>query len=159
MYSITIPLLLLFSLNAFGQNGKVSLAPYLNLRGAGAPSISPDGKWILFSSSVSGTSQLWKIPTRATPDGNAYWPEQMTFFADPVSSAQVSPHGKHIIFRKDNNGDEKGQLYIIPFDGGEVDSVTKNPKAIFNGRYSKDGKYIYYTSNERNEAFTDILRM
>ncbi len=155
----TTSLLLLLALTVHSQEATVSLAPYLNLRGAGTPSISPDGKWILFSSSVSGTSQLWKIPAKATPDGNAYWPEQLTYFSDPVSSAQVSPDGKSIIFRKDNNGDEKGQLYIIPFEGGEVDSVTKNPKAIFNGRYSKDGKFIYYTSNERDEAFTDILRV
>ncbi len=157
-YSTTL-LLLLLALTVRSQEAKVSLAPYLNLRGAGTPSISPDGKWILFSSSVSGTSQLWKIPAKATPDGNAYWPEQLTYFSDPVTSAQVSPDGKHIIFRKDNNGDEKGQLYIIPFEGGEIDTLTKNPKAIYNGRYSRDGKFIYYTSNERDEAFTDILRM
>ncbi len=151
--------LILFALTVRSQEAKVALAPYLNLRGAGTPSISPDGRWILFTSSASGTSQLWKIPARATPDGSAYWPEQMTFFSDPVSSAQVSPDGKQIIFRKDNNGDEKGQLYIIPFDGGEVDSVTKNPKAIYNGAFSKDGKFIYYSSNERDEAFFDLYRM
>src|SRR6187455_2766462 len=138
--------LILFALTVRSQEAKVALAPYLNLRGAGTPSISPDGRWILFTSSASGTSQLWKIPAKATPDGSAYWPEQMTFFSDPVSSAQVSPDGKSIIFRKDNNGDEKGQLYIIPFEGGEVDSVTRNPKAIYGGGYSRDGKFIYYTS-------------
>lgn len=143
---------------ALAQN-KVLLAPYMNLRGAGTPSISPDGKWILYTSSVSGTAQLWKIPAKATPDGQCYWPEQMTFFSDPVTSAQISPDGKSVIFRKDNNGDEKGQLYVMPFMGGELDSVTKNPKAIHNGGFSNDGKYIYYTSNERTEAFTDIYRM
>lgn len=152
-------LLLLLTLPLFAQEAKISLSPYLNLRGAGTPSISPDGRWMLYTSSVSGTSQIWKIPAKATPDGGCYWPEQMTFFSDPVSSVQVSPDGKSIIFRKDTDGNEKGQLYIIPFDGGEVDTITKNPKAIFYGRYSKDGKYIYYTSNERNEAFTDIYRM
>jgi len=123
---------------ANAQPKKVLLAPYMNLRGAGTPSIAPDGKWILYTSGVSGTAQLWKIPAKATPDGQCYWPEQMTFFSDPVSAAQVSPDGKSIIFRKDNNGDEKGQLYVMPFNGGEFDSITKNPKAIFNGSYSND---------------------
>ena len=141
------------------QPTKVSLSPYLNLRGAGTPAITPDGKWILYTSSVSGTAQLWKIPAKATPDGGCYWAEQMTFFSDPVGGAQVSPDGKSVIFRKDNNGDEKGQLYIMPFAGGELDTVTKNPKAIFSGSFSKDGKYIYFTSNERNEALYDIYRM
>jgi dipeptidyl aminopeptidase/acylaminoacyl peptidase len=143
---------------SFAQN-KVDLAPYLNLRGAGTPSISPDGKWIFYTSSVSGTAQLWKLPAKATPDGDCYWPEQVTFFSDPVSAVQVSPDGKQIIFRKDNNGDERSQLYLIPFAGGALDTLTKNPKAIFNGHFSSDGKYIYFTSNERNEAFTDAYRL
>lgn len=149
----------LLSLSSVVQAQKVNLAPYLQLRGAGTPSISPDGKWIIYTSGVSGTAQLWRIPAKATPDGNAYWSEQITFFNDPISSAQISPDGKQIIFRKDNNGDERGQLYLMPFSGGEIDSLTKNPKAIFNGSFSEDGKYIYFTSNERDEAFTDILRM
>ncbi len=157
MYLLLVGIFISTSL--FGQSQKVSLSPYLQLRGAGAPSISPDGKWIIYTSGVSGTAQLWKIPAKATPDGNAYWAEQVTFFNDPITSAQISPDGKQIIFRKDNNGDERAQLYTMPFNGGEADSLTKNPKAIFSGGFSKDGKYIYYTSNERNDAFTDIYRM
>src|SRR6266576_4319345 len=76
----------------------VSLDPYLSIRGVGAPAMSPDGKWIVFTTSTSGTAQLWKIPAHATPDGDAYWPDQLTFFTDPIGGAEWSPDGKWLLF-------------------------------------------------------------
>ena len=97
----------LITLPAFSQE-PVPILPYLSVRGAGAPAISPDGKWILYTSSVSGTAQIWRIPAKATPDGDCYWPEQLTFFTEPVSGTHFSPDGKWIGFRMDEGGNEKG---------------------------------------------------
>src|SRR5687768_8256171 len=108
------------SAQVFAQ-GSVPILPYLSVRGAGAPAISPDGKWILYTSSVSGTAQLWRLPARATPDGDCYWPEQMTFFTEPVSGTHYSPDGKWIGLRMDEGGNEKGQLYMMPANGGPLD--------------------------------------
>jgi len=145
--------------SSYAQSSKVSLLPYLSIRGAGAPALSPDGKWIVFTSSVSNTTQLWKIPAKATPDGNAYWPEQLTFFPDAVGSAEWSPDGKWILFRKDVGGNERHQLYLIRPNGADLDTLTNNPKAIFGGGFTEDGKSIIYQSNERNEAYFDIYLM
>jgi dipeptidyl aminopeptidase/acylaminoacyl peptidase len=155
---IAAALLMLASLDASAQN-KVNLAPYLSIRGAGAPSLSPDGQWVAFGTGVSGTSQLWKIPARATSDGRAYWPEQLTFYGDAVGGGEWSPDGKWILFTKDAGGNERRQMYMIPSNGGEADTITNNPKAIFGGGFTDDGKSIIYQSNERNEAFFDIYRM
>ena len=65
-------LLLLLAAADTSAQTKVNLAPYLSIRGAGAPSLSPDGEWVVYGSGVSGTSQLWKIPARETSDGRAY---------------------------------------------------------------------------------------
>lgn len=139
--------------------GKVSLAPYLSVRGAGAPSLSPDGQWVVYTSSVSGTSQLWKLPAKATPDGRAYWPEQLTFYEDAVSGPEWSPDGKWILFSKDIGGNERDQMYLLPSNGGEVDTLTNNPAAIYGGSFTHDGKSIVFQSNARNEAFFDIFLM
>lgn len=148
-----------FAATAFSQS-KVQLAPYLQMRGgAGTPALSPDGKWCVFTSSASGVSQLWKVPAKATSDGSAYWPDQLTFFTDAIGGAQYSPDGKWLLFFMDHNGDERRQMYLMSSDGGLVDSLTKNPKAMFGGFFSEDGKSIYYYSNERNEAFYDIFRL
>ncbi len=137
----------------------VSLEPYLSMHGVGAPALSPDGKWVVFTTSTSGTAQLWKVPARATPDGDAYWPDQLTFFGDPIGGSEWSPDGQCLLFRKDVNGDERQQLYIIHPNGSGLDSLTQNHKAIFAGRWSPDGRSIIYESNERNEAYFDIYRM
>lgn len=148
----------LIALPAFSQE-PVPILPYLSVRGAGAPAISPDGKWILYTSSVSGTAQIWRIPAKATPDGDCYWPEQLTFFTEPVSGTHFSPDGKWIGFRMDEGGNEKGQLYMMPAAGGPLDTIAYNPKAIHYGGFSRYGKYIYYQSNAREEKFFDIFRM
>jgi dipeptidyl aminopeptidase/acylaminoacyl peptidase len=135
----------------------VSLAPYISVHGAGAPSLSPDGKWVIFTTSVSGTAQLWKIPAAASSDGYAYWPDQLTFFEDGVSGFQWSPDGKQILLRKDIGGNERSQLYLMNADGSGLDTLSHNPKAIFGGMFSPDGKSIIYFSNERNEAFFDVF--
>jgi dipeptidyl aminopeptidase/acylaminoacyl peptidase len=136
----------------------VNLSQYLSIRGAGAPSLSPDGKWVVFGTSVSGTTQLWKIPAKATSDGLAYWPEQLTFYSDAVGGAEWSPDGKWLLFTKDKGGDERRQMYLLSSNGGEATSLTANPKAIFGGGFSRDGRSIIYQSNERNEALFDIYR-
>lgn len=144
---------------SFAQTRQVSLAPYLSVRGAGAPALSPDGEWIVYTSGVSGTAQIWKLPARATPDGKAYWPEQLTFYDDAVSGPEWSPDGKWIMFDKDVGGNERDQLFLLPSQGGEVDTLTNNPKAIHGGTFTHDGHSVVYVSNARNEAFFDIHMM
>ncbi len=151
-------LLLVLSTHTFAQE-PVSILPYLSVRGAGSPAISPDGKWILYTSSVSGTAQIWRLPAKATPDGDCYWPEQLTFFSEPVTGTHYSPDGKWICFRMDEGGNEKGQLYMMPANGGPIDTIAYNPKAIHWGGFSRYGKYIYYQSNAREEKYFDIFRM
>jgi len=158
MKKILILLSLVVSVSYSQQ--KIDPSPYLQMRGgAGTPSLSPDGKWCVFTSSASGVSQLWRTPAKATSDGSAYWPDQLTFFTDAITSGQYSPDGKWLLFGMDHNGDERRQMYLMSSDGGPVDSLTKNPKAMFGGFFSDDGKYIYYYSNERSEAYYDIYRL
>ena len=149
-------MLLVLMLTARVSAQPVSIAPYLSVRGAGAPALSPDGKRIVYGSSVSGSAQLWKIPAEAPPQYGAYWPDQLTFFSDGVGNAEWSPDSKRILFSKDANGDERTQLYLINADGSGLDTLTSNPKAMYGGGFSLDGNYIVYQSNERNEAYYDI---
>src|SRR4051812_45012961 len=156
----TFAFLVVFFLCGISAAQQVQLAPYLQMRsGAGVPALSPDGTSCVFTSTASGVSQLWKVPAKTAPDGYPYWPDQLTFFTDAIGSAQYSPDGKWLLFAMDHNGDERRQLYLMSSDGGSVDSLTKNPKAMYGGFFSEDGKYIYYYSNERNEAYFDIYKL
>lgn len=56
------------------------------------PKWSPDGGWILFESTRSGTSQLWVI----NPAGGEA--RQLTTISTDASTAKWSPDGKHVAF-------------------------------------------------------------
>ncbi len=61
--------------------------------GDSQPRFSPDGRFIAFTSSRSGLSQIWLLPM----DGGEA--QQLTDLSTGASSPQWMPDGKHIIFR------------------------------------------------------------
>ncbi len=127
---------------------------YLQIRGASAGVFSPNGQDIVFSTNITGVSQLWRVPRTGG------WPEQMTFYADSVRGASRSPKGDWYLFSKDTGGDERTQLYLMSPDGTRTVALTKNPKAIYTfGGWSEDGARIVYASNERNVAYFDVYVM
>ncbi len=130
------------------------LRQYLSIRAAGFPSISPDGSQVAFRTSITGTSQVWRISSKSG------WPDQLTFFPSSVSTVSWSPAGDTILVTADNNGDEQFQFYIVRPDGTSISALTKNPKVRHGfGGWSADGSTIYYSSNARNPQFFDCYLM
>ena len=124
---------------------------YLNIRSAGSPSLSPDGRHLVFTTAITGVAQVWKVPATSG------WPEQLTFYSDRVMGATYSPAGDWIAFSKDRGGDERAQIFLISPDGAEIRQVTDDPKAIFQfGGWSRDGKMLAYSSNQRDQRFFDV---
>jgi Tol biopolymer transport system component len=75
----------------------------------GAPSCSPDGKWIYFNSLGNSYYSLWRVPA----EGGAA--EQITRY--PSTFPVVSPDGKWAAFRL--AGSNRTAFGIIPSTGGE----------------------------------------
>jgi dipeptidyl aminopeptidase/acylaminoacyl peptidase len=131
-----------------------SLRQYLSIRGAGFPTISPDGSQIAFRTNITGTSQVWRV------SGKSGWPEQLTFFPSSVSAVKWSPTGNTILVAADNNGDEQFQLYLVKSDGTGIRPLTSNPKVRHNfGGWSSDGRQILYSSNKRDPKYFDCYLM
>ena len=57
-----------------------------------SPSFSPDGKRIAFISDLSGTPQIWVVPSQGG------WPQQVTNGIDPVTLAVWSPSSDTLAF-------------------------------------------------------------
>jgi len=118
------------------------------------PEFSPDGKFIYYNGSQTGTMQLWRMD----PDGKNH--EQLTF--DELNNwfPHISPDGKWIAwlaFPSDIHPDEhpaykKVQLRIMPSTGGTPRVLTE----LFGGQgtinvpsWSPDNRYIAFVSNSQ----------
>lgn len=131
-----------------------TIEQYLNIRSAGSPNFSPDGKRIAYLTNVTGTSQVWMT------DLAGGQPQQITDYEDNVNFVRWLPDGKAIIFGKARGGDENTQFYYLATDGSEPRALTNDPKVRHNfGDVSADGTKIYYASNKRNRSFFDIYSM
>ncbi|HEX8639195.1 MAG TPA: hypothetical protein VF692_14090, partial [Pyrinomonadaceae bacterium] len=131
-----------------------TIQQYLNIRSASSPSLSVDGKRLLYLTNVSGTSQIWAIDLRGGQ------PKQITNYEDNIGFVERAPDGNSVIFGKARGGDENTQFFWMREDGSNVRELTNDPKVRHNfGEWSKDGKRIYYTSNKRDRNWFDVYVM
>ncbi|HEX8289501.1 MAG TPA: S9 family peptidase [Pyrinomonadaceae bacterium] len=131
-----------------------TIQQYLNIRSAGSPTLSIDGKRLAYLTNVTGTSQIWMIDL---PKGS---PKQITNYEDNIGFVRWSPAGNGIVFGKARGGDENTQFFWMANDGSNVRQLTDDPKVRHNfGEWSKDGKRIYYASNKRDRNYFDVYSM
>ncbi len=124
---------------------------FLNVRTASGPTFSPNGDRIAFLSGISGVPQVWSVPI------SSGWPDQVTFESERVGSIDYSPVANELIYSIDEGGNERMQLHLLS-NGGAIDEpLTASPRVIHGfGGWSRDGRRIAWSSNERDPAFSDI---
>ena len=110
----------------------------------GAPTCSPDGKWVVFNASQGGDYTLWRVPI---PSGT---PEQLTSYAS--SYPAVSPDRKWIAFNYYAvTGTSK--IGVIPFNGGQPVKTFDYSASSFAGypivRWTQDGRYLTYIRDQQ----------
>ncbi len=112
---------------------------------------SPDGQQILFTSDLSGRSNLWVV--RASGG----WPIQLTQSDDRQYRATWSPDGKWIVYQQDSGGNELWDLYAIPSEGGEPINLTNTPAIREqNPHWSHDGQTIAFTYKPKDGTVYDL---
>ncbi len=108
-----------------------------------APSVSPDGHYIVFVSERTGTAHLWRMDI----DGNnlkqlTNSPHDLLWYGSP----DYTPDGKWVIYMK--SGMDAG-VWKVPIEGGDPVRVNKAPHALYFA-VSPDGKMI--ANDYDNEA-------
>jgi dipeptidyl aminopeptidase/acylaminoacyl peptidase len=117
---------------------------------ANTPSFSPDGKWVSFISNMSGSPQIWIVPSEGG------YPRMVTNGDDPVTEQEWSPASDWIAVAIAPGGGLNTQVYVVKPDGTGMKLLTKGGEDN-NGfdRWTEDGKQIAINSNRDNPAARD----
>jgi Tol biopolymer transport system component len=97
---------------------------------------SQDGKWIFYSSDVSGNSDVYR---QRLPVGV---PEQLT--SDPADdfSPVPSPDGREVAFHSWRSGTR--DIYILSLDGGPVRAAASTPAQESQPNWAPDGRALTF---------------
>ena len=103
------------------------------------PSVSPDGRRILFESNRSGHDEIWVSDVDGT---NAV---ALTAHNGPITgSPRWSPDGRWIAF--DSVASGRPEIYIMDANGGNRRKLTWDERGNMMPCWSPDGMWIYFTS-------------
>jgi Tol biopolymer transport system component len=106
------------------------------------PSLSPDGRWVVYTAIINESPSLWKVSI----DGGE--PEQLSTAL--ASRPWVSPDGKWIACIYHDQKDSNLKAALIPFAGGELTLVEGMAKPEFSLiRWSPDSRALTYIATQQ----------
>lgn len=115
----------------------------LDVRSPGVGFVSPDGKRLFFSWTVTGTRQVWRL------DGPQRFPVQLTGGEDRTIPEGISPDGSFLLVSRDHGGSEYPGLYWQSPDGGPLQLIQLEPRVQTQPQFiSDDSRYVYFRAND-----------
>jgi Tol biopolymer transport system component len=123
---------------------------------------SPDGKWIVYMSKISGDSELYVM----RPDGSRR--TRLTYVNGYDGGPFFSPDGKRIVYRSDRKTANELQIHIadLAFDSsGNITGIkndralTDNGKVNFGPWWHPDNKHIIWANNLQGQRNFELYLM
>ncbi len=105
-----------------------------------SPSVSRDGRYIVFLSSRSGSRQIWRT------DSDGRNPRQLTTGGAELSLPRIAPDGQMVYFSQYRTG--AWVVARVSIDGGEPELVAKDAADLWD--ISPDGKRLAYSFFDGN---------
>jgi Tol biopolymer transport system component len=120
-----------------------NLVQLTDSRGANPPSITPDGKWVIYLSSVDGS--IYKVPIEGGP--------AVRVCKNAVGVTAVSPDSKSIAYF--DQGKNSWGIALSSFESGsllkrfEVGALSLNNASL---KWTLDGKALLYSASSKGVA-------
>ncbi|HEY2482778.1 MAG TPA: hypothetical protein VGI30_11355, partial [Caulobacteraceae bacterium] len=129
------------------------IADLYYVRGLADAAWSPDGRWIVIATNLTGRYNLWRMPAEGG------FPEQLTVSDDRQNGIAITPGGE-ILFESDLAGAEIYDLWATPISGGRSVNLTATPEVSETGALvSPDGRLIAFDRRPKASPSTDIAVM
>jgi serine/threonine protein kinase/Tol biopolymer transport system component len=129
---------------ARGTRTRLTFGPIYN----NLPQWSPDGKWIVYTSSRNGRYQLFR---KSSDGGGAE--EQLLDDDSIVFPSDWSRDGKYVVFARGKPGNQ--DIWALPLEGDRkpFQVVPTTPGTMRNlAKLSPDGRWLAYDSNESGSS-------
>jgi dipeptidyl aminopeptidase/acylaminoacyl peptidase len=127
------------------------------MKRVGPPTVSPDGKWVVFSVSEpsyetdKAISDLWVVSTDDLKP-----PRRITNTKAAESDVAWSPDSSSLAFATKRESDDVDQIYILNLaEGGEARRLTNISTGATNPKWRPDGKAILFESLVYPNALDD----
>src|SRR5438132_10022354 len=128
----------------------VVLEDLLRIQLAGETEISPDGRRIVFSVKRIDAEKTRYFTRLWMADSEAGQSRPFTADGHSDSCPRWSPDGTQIAYVSNRDDEEKSQVYLIPADGGEAQSLTKFEDGSIQGLgWSADGAKIAFLFRQK----------
>ncbi len=113
-----------------------------------APVWTPDGQNICYRSWTAGTMTMWEMPSdRSRPE------ERVTMVGAQQSAVSVSPDGRYLAYNQMEPG-TGSDVWVVPLQGDDREPrpFVKTKFGEASPKFSPDGKWVAYCSNESGKA-------
>ncbi|HEX8565535.1 MAG TPA: protein kinase [Pyrinomonadaceae bacterium] len=121
----------------------------------GYPVVSPDGRFVIFSSNRSGGMRIWRMDI----DGNSAGALTEEIPNSGDFDPQITPDGKTVIFQRDLKQNGNPALMKVSIEGGTPTQILTDEKvAVMYPRLSPDGKRLAFITFDMT-TFKKSLRV
>ncbi len=102
------------------------------------PRLSPDGRWIAFTSNRMGNDDVWVMPAAGGE------PRRLTYFSGSDTVVGWTPDGRRVLFATGRGAGAWGSpLYTVPLDGGVPEPLPMDRAG--DGMIRQDGSAVAFT--------------